>query len=239
MKTDIYNLIILDESGSMSGVTHQTISGCNETLNTIRSAQKLHGDTQDQYVSIYAFQSGGNKPSRYLIKNCPINEVKDITGDDYQPWGGTPLYDAVGSTLVDLKTVVDMKNFAIGSVTIITDGMENSSRQYTLEKIVRMIDALKEMGWNFNFIGANIDVQGTAQSLHIDNSLAFKQDEEGMKEMFRRERSSRMKYNRKVRDVMYCVAPTDSSSETRQGIVRGLKDAEKDYFSEEDEESGK
>ncbi|MCD8203155.1 MAG: VWA domain-containing protein [Prevotella sp.] len=239
MKTDIYNLIILDESGSMSGVTHQTISGCNETLNTIRSAQKLHGDTQDQYVSIYAFQSGGPVPSRYLIKNRPIDEAKDITGNDYQPNGCTPLYDAVGSTLVDLKTLVDTKDFAIGAVTIITDGMENSSRQYTREKVVRMIDALKEMGWNFNFIGANIDVQGTAQSLHIDNALEFQQDDDGMKEMFRRERSSRMKYNRKVRDVMYCVPPDASASECKQGIVSRLKDAEKDYFSEEDEDDKK
>ncbi len=239
MKTDIYNLIILDESGSMSGVTRQTISGCNETLNTIRSAQKLHGDTQDQYVSIYAFQSDGDRPSRYLIKNGSINEANDITVRDYQPNGYTPLYDAVGSTLVDLKTLVDTKEFAIGAVTIITDGMENASRHYSREKVVRMIDALKEMGWNFNFIGANIDVQGTAQSLHIDNSLEFQQDDEGMKEMFRRERNSRMAYNRRVSNIMHCVQPEDSTPDGRQNIVAGLREAEKDYFSDEDEGGSK
>ena len=69
MKTEIYNLIILDESGSMSHVKRQTVSGCNETINTIRSAQEKFADTQTHYVSIYAFQANDKIPSRYLIKN--------------------------------------------------------------------------------------------------------------------------------------------------------------------------
>ena len=72
MKTEIYNLIILDESGSMSHVKRQTVSGCNETINTIRSAQEKFADTQTHYVSIYAFQANDKIPSRYLIKNQPL-----------------------------------------------------------------------------------------------------------------------------------------------------------------------
>ena len=74
MKTEIYNLIILDESGSMDCVKKQTISGCNETINTIRMAQEKYADTQLHYVSIFAFQSG-SVPSRYIIKNEPIDDA--------------------------------------------------------------------------------------------------------------------------------------------------------------------
>ena len=62
--SEIYNLIILDESGSMSCVWEQTISGCNETINTIKAAQNKFAENQKHFVSIYAFQSAGNRPSR-------------------------------------------------------------------------------------------------------------------------------------------------------------------------------
>lgn len=231
MKSEIYHLIILDESGSMSCVQKQTISGCNETINTIRAAQDKFADTQDHFVSIFAFQHDGDRPSRYLIKNTPIADVRHITAKDYIPWGGTPLYDAVGSTLSDLKAVTKDKEMAIGSVTIITDGMENASRHYTRHKIAMMIEALKEMGWNFNFIGANIDVEATAQSLNIDNSLEFQQDEEGTNIMFAKEKESRMKWIERTNLVMR--ETRDSGllcEEERKVFKKKMRDASKDYF---------
>ncbi len=118
--------------------------------------------------------------------------MEHITGEQYVPFGCTPLYDAVGATLTDLKTVTKDNKLAIGSVTILTDGMENSSQHYTRQKVAQMIEALKELGWSFNFIGANIDVQATAQSLNIDNYMEFRQDAEGTAEMFAKESRSRM-----------------------------------------------
>ena len=95
-KTDsistVYNLIILDESGSMSVVSGQTISGCNETLNGIRSSA-AEDKEQLQFVSIYCFDSTN---SRYIIENTPIEKVKDMTSNDYSPNACTPLYDAIG-----------------------------------------------------------------------------------------------------------------------------------------------
>ncbi|MCC8117728.1 MAG: hypothetical protein LIP09_03145 [Bacteroidales bacterium] len=226
MKTEIYNLIILDESGSMSCVKRQTISGCNETLNTIRNAQKKFAETQDHYVSIYAFQSGGAQPSRYIIKNAPIDQVEDITKYQYAPDGCTPLYDAVGSTLSDLKVKTKNKEMAIGSVTIITDGMENSSEHYDRPQVARLISQLKEIGWSFNFIGANIDVQATASSLNIDNALEFRQDDEGTRSMFAREAESRMAYyertNLAMEECASCAEPEERYSR--------LKKAAKGYF---------
>ncbi len=244
MKTEIYNLIILDESGSMDCVKSQTISGCNETINTIRSAQEKFAGTQEHYVSIYAFQADGHVPSRYIVKNEPIANVRHINGELYAPWGSTPLYDAVGSTLVDLKATVKGKEMAIGNVTIITDGMENASRHYTLQKVAKMIDELKELGWSFNFIGANIDVKGTAASLNIDNSMEFQQDAVGTQMMFARERSSRMRWMERTNEVMmeadYCAAPTgaapdcEKSKGKRKNIFSRLRDAAANYFEEED-----
>lgn len=236
MKTEIYNLIILDESGSMCGVKAQTISGCNETINTIRVAQEKFKDTQDNYVSIYAFQSGGT-PSRYLIKNVPASAVKHITATDYDPCGCTPLYDAVGSTLIDMKATVKDKECAIGNVTIITDGYENSSEHYTLPQVAKMIDALKEMGWSFNFIGANIDVMKTASTLNIDNAMEFDQNDEGTRMMFAKERSSRMAWSQRTSEVMECCASDNdadylSSTEKKKRFVERQKKANKDYFND-------
>ena len=129
--TTIYDLIILDESGSMSTLTAQTISGCNETMQTIQAAQEQNSDVQKHLVSVYAFQSG-EVPSRYLIKNVPAEAAFGITRKDYKPNGCTPLYDAIGSCIADLKATIGDDKDSIGSITIITDGMENSSRRYSL-----------------------------------------------------------------------------------------------------------
>ncbi len=240
MKSQIFNLIILDESGSMDCVTRQTISGCNETLNTIRTVQQKFPDTQEHFVSIFAFQSGG-RPSRYIIKNEPVDRVKHITANDYEPWGGTPLFDAVGSTLTDLKATTQHSEDAIGSVTIITDGYENSSTYYSQEKVARMIAALKEMGWNFNFIGANIDVEKVSHSLNIENAMAFDQDEAGTAKMFARERRSREAYYSRMeeanREFNACMAaPTacdmseEEVEELRKARLERRKDASEGYF---------
>ncbi len=231
MKTDIYNLIILDESGSMSCVKKQTISGCNETINTIRSAQKQYAETQNHYVSIYAFQSNFNVPSRYLIKNLPVEKVNHIDGYSYNPCGSTPLYDAIGSTLVDLQATVKARKLAIGSVTIITDGMENDSKYYSLRKVADMISKLKEIGWNFNFIGANIDVERTAASLNIDNRLEFQQDEKGTDEMFRRENRARFRYYERV-DACMTKEPSENLKSKKKSLFSKLHHAEKNYYDE-------
>lgn len=182
-------------------------------------------------MSIYAFQSD-DRPSRYIFKNMPIGEVRNITGKDYEPWGCTPLNDAVGMTLADLKATTKTKENAIGSVTIITDGYENASKEYTVDKVAKMIAQLKELGWSFNFIGANIDVIRTASAYNIDNTLEFQQDEKGTREMFLKERSSRMKYYGKVQACMAdCVAEDSAPSRMER-----LKEAAKGYFDDDKKE---
>lgn len=183
-KTTVFNLIILDESGSMAYLNKQTIAGCNETLNMIRSLEKKHGDTQRNLVSIYLFQSNPEMPSRFVVKNKPIADVKDMTKKVYRPWGGTPLLDAVGMTLIDLMAVAETHEDATGTVTIITDGMENSSTEFSYSQVQALISQLKEKGWTVNLIGANIDVEKVSKSMNISNAMSFEATPDGTAEMF-------------------------------------------------------
>lgn len=230
MKSSIYNLIILDESGSMEDVKKSTISGCNETVNTICAAQKKFAETQEHFVSIYAFQSKGSRSSRYLLKNVPADEVKRISKEDYEPDGCTPLYDAVGATLTDLKSITAENNHAIGSVTIITDGLENDSHRYSGEKIAQMINDLKEMGWNFNFIGSEIDVEEAAQQMNIGNTMSWEHTDLGASAMYEEQGYSRMRYYERVDGA-------HRASEGQSGEVRRrmMREAEESFFDKERE----
>lgn len=183
-KTTVFNLVIIDESGSMSSARNSAISGCNETINVARHLQSEHPDTQRCLMSIYAFQKDAGVPSRYLCKNVPVANAKDITTADYRPLGNTPMLDAIGSTLTDLIAVASTHEDATAIVTIITDGFENSSCEYSWQDVARIINRVKEMGWTVNFIGANIDVDEVASRMNIDNRKRFTSDAEGTHEMF-------------------------------------------------------
>ena len=196
IRTKVFNLIILDESGSMDCVWAQTISNCNETLQTIFSAQKEFYATQDHFISIYTFQDAGPLKSRYLLRNRPIAEARMLTAKDYRPNGCTPLSDAVGETLTDLEAVAETHDDAVASVPIITDGEENSSRRYSGSDVAKIISRLKEKGWNFNIIGANIDVESLAKDLHIDNTLKWEQTQEGTSSMGKKLNESQRSYYR-------------------------------------------
>lgn len=229
MKTKILNLIILDESGSMDCIRKETIAGCNEVLNTIRSAQKEFVDTQDHYVSIYVFQSGG-KPSRYLINNQPANETDNIKYIDYVPCGCTPLFDGIGISVNNLRETADKNGTAIGSVTIITDGMENSSKEYTGKQIADLISSLKEQGWNFNFIGANINVQEVSRNINIDNTMSFDQTCEGTTAMFARERRCKYNWFGKISECLMDMNSDTNSDTNHETLSESLKEASKDYY---------
>ena len=182
-KTSVFNLIILDASGSMSGVTAETISGCNETIATARRSQEEHADAQRSFLSIFTFDSD-MEHSRYIVKNAPIEKVRDITSRDYRPGGMTPLLDAVGTTLSEALDVAATHRDALGIVTIITDGYENSSHTYDYARVARLIDKAKELGWIVNLIGAEIDVVAEAGKLHIDNHMSYTRDSKGTVDCF-------------------------------------------------------
>lgn len=191
-KTSVFNLIILDESGSMGPTCRATIDGCNETINMIKSAQESHAYTQKHFLSIYAFQSNSNRPSHYICKNAKAEDVKLLNEADYQPWGGTPMLDAIGMTITDLKAVAATHEDAVGVVTIITDGYENASSEYSWKMVRDLISEVKELGWQVNFIGANIDVDKVADDLNIQARMNYRSDEIGIRMMHKEYRNAMM-----------------------------------------------
>lgn len=186
----VFNLIIVDESGSMSVICEQAFSGMNETLSTIRSMQKKYPDTE-QHVTLITFDSDHMK---WHYDDVLADHTHELSWKAYNPSAATPLYDAIGKTVSKLNAQVGTDDHVL--VTIITDGEENCSREWTQRMVRQLIDKLKEQRWTFTLIGTdNLDVEGMAHMMSIDEHLSFTEDAESTKAMFSKERSARMKYN--------------------------------------------
>ncbi len=188
MKQRVFNLIILDESGSMSSIEKQAIDGVNETIQAIRSAQKKH-EEQEHYVTFVSFNSDGIKT---IYDKVDADKVKEITDKDYCPACCTPLYDAMGVSLTKLKKSVATEDVVL--VTIITDGYENASHEYNGQSIKALVESLRAKDWVFTYIGANQDVEKVAATISINNTLSFSANVEGTKAMFAKEACSRSRF---------------------------------------------
>ena len=186
----VFNMIIVDESGSMCVIERQALAGMNETIDTVKKMQKMHKDIE-QRISLLTFDSG-HKTFKY--DNVKAESVHRLGCKDYNPCGGTPLYDAIGTAISKLNAQTTERDNVL--VTIITDGEENCSQEYNLKMVKTLIDKMKKQGWTFTLIGTdNLDVEGMAGKMCIDNHLAFTQDDRGTREMFARENKARMRFN--------------------------------------------
>ena len=191
MKTQkIYNLVILDASGSMHSIYTQALSGVNETLATIRMAQEEHPELQ-QYVTLASFSAGEHFLNR-IYSALPIAEARNITREDYPLLGCTALYDAMGTCISELQQKVTHEDRVL--VTIITDGYENASRTWSGKQIKSLVQELRQMGWTFTYIGADQDVEKVAKTIGVQNSLRFSANAEETKVMFAKERKCRNKF---------------------------------------------
>ena len=210
MKTQIYNLIILDKSGSMSSIAKAAISGFNETVGGIRSAQERFKDTQEHYVSLMIFC---DCQKTMVYDKVPVTEVKELTRKEYQPCCCTPLYDAMGISINALYKDIKDKEDATAMVTIITDGLENASKEYSGKAIKALVEQMKEKeGWNFAYIGTNQDVEAVSASLNIDNHMAFEDDEAGMRSAWEKERKAKMSMFGRMSmasEVMFSMSPME------------------------------
>lgn len=192
---EVYNLIILDRSGSMTSIRNQAIAGVNETIGTIRAAGKEND--MPQKVTITSFCGCSIKN---FCNNTEATAVPVMTEKDYEPCCSTPLYDAMGQSLTALRETVKNRTDVAVSVTIITDGYENSSTKWTASQIKALVELLKADGWLFAYIGANQDLIEIQQTLSINNTMAFCCTDEGTKDMFEKERNARMTWAKKVKD---------------------------------------
>jgi uncharacterized protein YegL len=177
MKRNLTELVfILDKSGSMAGLEADTIGGFNAML---KKQQKAEGEA---LVTTALF----NHNYELLHDRINVKGISPITENDYEVGGTTALLDAIGSTIqkiinVQKRTSEDERADKVLFV-ITTDGMENASQEYSADKIKKMVQYQKEkFGWEFMFLGANIDAISTAARFGIDEDFAvdYRADEIG------------------------------------------------------------
>lgn len=168
MKKGLTELVfILDRSGSMHGLTNDTIGGFNSMI----ESQKA--EDGEAYVTTVLFDDY----DEILHDHVNINDIKPITKKEYYARGLTALLDAVGKTinLVGNRLAETQEEERPEKVifVITTDGMENASRNFTKEKVKQMIEHQQsKYSWVFMFLGANIDAVGEAESLGINSAFS-------------------------------------------------------------------
>ena len=225
-KTQVYNLVILDKSGSMNSIRQEAIDGFNETLASIRAAQDQYRDTQDHFISLAAFCSCG---IQMIYDRTPIAQAQPLLPAQYQPCCLTPLFDAIGITVSGLRGQIDPKTDTV-LVTIITDGRENASKEWKGAAVCQLIDECKADGWMFSFIGAGEDVLTVATTISIENQLFWYKTHTGTRQMFTEENNARERFYGKVNDAMCCASFNLSAfKEKRKQFSREYydKDSEK------------
>ena len=176
MKKDLTELVfILDRSGSMAGLETDTIGGFNATL------QKHRATEGDAVVSTVLFDNF----TEVLHDRVAIADVKDITSREYWVRGCTALLDAVGGSIKHIgrfhSYLPDEYRPEKTIFVIITDGYENASREYSVSQVKRMIEQKKGAGWEFLYLGANIDAVEEAAKIGIgaDRSVTYLADDIG------------------------------------------------------------
>lgn len=159
-------VFILDRSGSMAGLESDTIGGFNAM---IEKQRRLEGDA---LVSTILFDS----ESEVLHDRIKLDRVPKMTDRDYSVGGCTALLDAVGGAIQHIKNIhkyARREDIPAKTMFVITtDGMENASRRCDYESVRRLIEAQKKAGWEFLFLGANIDAAAEAKRFGIDEAHA-------------------------------------------------------------------
>ncbi len=164
----LYCALVLDESGSMSGLRQSTLDGANAWL-----ADQRKDGPEDLFtlVTFDAPQDPHKPRVRALYAGVPLKEVADLTLADYNPDGGTPLFDAVGSTISRIEADPRAADRSV-VVVVMTDGLENASVEYTHDSIAAKIEQKERDGWTLMYLGANQDAKRVATTLRFDANLA-------------------------------------------------------------------
>ncbi|MBR5164686.1 MAG: VWA domain-containing protein [Ruminococcus sp.] len=154
-------VFILDRSGSMGGLEADTIGGFNGMI------EKQKKEEGEAYVSTILFDN----ESEVIHDRVKLSEIRPMTEEDYYVRGCTALLDAIGDAVKHISNIHKYARHedvpAHTMFVITTDGMENASRRYTYKEIKKLIGKQKELGWEFLFIGANIDAVEVAERVGI------------------------------------------------------------------------
>ena len=190
-KHQVHNLVILDESGSMASIKSLIINGFNELVQTVKGIEEQFPD-QEHLISMVSFNALNNKILHFID---PVSKLDAINDSTYNPASMTPLFDAMGFSISKLKQYLEGKENYSVLVTILTDGEENASKEYTGSAIKNLVDELKQQNWTFTYIGADHDVEKMAAKMNIRNSMSFDKNDSDIKRMFIKESRSRARYS--------------------------------------------
>ena len=167
-------VLVLDKSGSMQGLESDTIGGFNSMIKKQKAL--------DVPVRVTAVLF--NDKTDVLYESRSIHSVHALTEKEYEVGGTTALLDAVGSTILNVDQKGDVKKGTKVIFVIITDGMENASREFTKTKVKQMIsDKQEKSGWDFIYLGANIDAAAEAGAIGVKkaNAVTYRNTESGVR----------------------------------------------------------
>ena len=216
-------VFILDRSGSMSGLEKDTIGGFNSMI------QKQRGEEGEAYISTVLFDDR----SEVLYDRVPINKIEPMNDSQYYVRGCTALLDAIGGAIHHIGNVhkyareEDRPEKTLFIIT--TDGMENASRRYDYDKVKTMVERQKEKyGWEFLFLGANIDAIEVAGrfGINADRAINYECDSAGTALNFAalsntvsavRKAKNKMEMNEAM---VACVAPIKADYAKRHKKIR-------------------
>lgn len=171
--------VVLDRSGSMSTVLTDTIGGFNSFVETQRQ------DGADQIYVLTQFDT----VYEVLQDGVDLDDVIVLDRSNYVPRGGTALLDAMGQTIHKMDALMDSdRTIKQALLVVLTDGDENSSREFTREQVFKLITERQDDGngnWDFVFLGAGQDAIGEARSLGIANSAQYVSDGIGTQQAFK------------------------------------------------------
>lgn len=175
-----HNIILMDQSGSMSSLRETAIDGAQEIINSIRVAQDTIKNA-GQNLTLAFFDGAQELRLKYVVENQPIGDaIADLK--QYSPDGNTPLHDAIGTVIMNHLPKVGPHDYVM--MTIITDGLENASQKYYAADIKAIVDSLSAKNWAFTYIGANQDAILEGGRIGIRDSYNYDNTRSGYRRMF-------------------------------------------------------
>lgn len=171
LKRDTWISFVLDETGSMQACYDATISGFNEYIESMTRAAK------DNKIKITMTQTQFNSTKVQIVHNgVLVEDIPKLDHNNYRPDMDTPLYDAIGRTISEVKAkLATMKTKPAILFVIMTDGQENASKEYNLATIRSKIQECEKEGWTFVYMGANQDAWavGSTFGMHKGNTMSY------------------------------------------------------------------
>ena len=202
----LYVSLILDESGSMQSCKQSAIEGFNQYLKNLRE------EPASTWFTLTLFNS---RWTEVRYRGVPVSTVPNFDVETYRPQATTPLYDAIGQTLAAARQEAPAESKRL--CVILTDGLENSSKEYTRKQIFALIKECEQEGWLFVYLGADHDVWAAGEDLGIAGEcrVAFSKDD--MAGTFTDLSAMNARYRRATKNSETVFRPLPQSSMNRGG----------------------